>query len=62
MKPIKHRRIAYAIIWVTMFIAYVLYLFLRCEGLISLEHNYIPYCIVSLGISAFFFVKMKGRT
>ncbi len=61
MKPIKHRKLAYLIILFLMFLSYVLYLHLRWNGWLSIEHDYIPYCIGSLGISAFFFVKMKGR-
>lgn len=61
MKPIKHRKIAYLIIVLLMLTVYLLYVKLFWNGFLTIEHDYIPYCIGSLGIAAIFFVKMKGR-
>lgn len=61
MKPIKHRKLAYLIVLVLMLLVYVLYIHLRVVGFLSLEHDYIPYCIGSLGVSAIFFIRLKGR-
>lgn len=61
MKPIKHRKLAYIIVLLLMLLVYILYLHLRFYGFLSEEHDYIPYCIGSLGVSAMFFVRLKGR-
>ena len=61
MKPIKHRKLAYAIILLLMISAYVLYHYLRSVGVIPFEHDYITYGIGIFGIAAFYFVKLKGR-
>lgn len=61
MKPIKHRKTSYLIIVLLMLAAYLLYVKFFWSGFLTTDHDYIPYCIGSLGIAAIFFVKMKGR-
>lgn len=61
MKPIKHRKTAYAVILLIMLLANILYTYLRLHGILTDEQDYIPYCIGSLGVCAIFFVAKKGR-